>query len=48
MSFLKYCGVGVTAMSAAVPKRVINNYEYTEYFSKEEVKEVTFNDLFTK
>lgn len=40
MSFLKYCSVGVTAMSAAVPKRVINNYEYTEYFSKEEVKEV--------
>ena len=40
MAFLHYNGVGITAMSAAVPKRVINNYEYTEFFPKEEVKKV--------
>lgn len=40
MAFLDFKGVGITALSAAVPKRVINNYEYTEFFSAEEVKEV--------
>lgn len=40
MALLTYKGVGVTAMSAAVPKTVINNYEYTSYFPKEEVKDV--------
>ena len=40
MAYLNYKGVGITALSAAVPKRVINNYEYTEFFSADEVKEV--------
>jgi 3-oxoacyl-[acyl-carrier-protein] synthase-3 len=40
MSYLTFRGVGITAISAAVPKRVINNYEYTEFFPVEEVKEV--------
>lgn len=40
MAYLKYKGVGITAMSAAVPKKVINNYEYTEHFPADEVKEV--------
>lgn len=40
MAFLTFKGVGVSAMSAAVPKRVINNYEYTDFFPVEEVKEV--------
>lgn len=40
MAYLNYKGVGITAMSAAVPRTVINNYEYTEHFSKDEVKEV--------
>lgn len=40
MAFLNYKGVGISALAAAVPKHVINNYEYTEFFSKEEVKDV--------
>ncbi|MBQ8672671.1 MAG: ketoacyl-ACP synthase III [Bacteroides sp.] len=40
MAFLTYEGIGVTAMAAAVPKRVINNYEYTEHFPADQVKEV--------
>lgn len=40
MAILTYSGVGVTAMSAAVPRTVINNYEYTEFFPADQVKEV--------
>lgn len=40
MSFLQFEGVGVTAMSAAVPKRIIKNLEYTSFFSKEEAYEI--------
>jgi len=40
MAFLEYKGVGIKAMAAAVPSTVINNYEYTQYFPAEEVKEV--------
>lgn len=40
MSFLKFSGVGITAMAGAVPKKVINNLEYTEFFPTEQVKEV--------
>lgn len=40
MSYLTFTGVGITALSAAVPKRVIKNYEYTEFFPADEVKEV--------
>lgn len=40
MAFLTYEGIGVTAMAAAVPRKVINNYEYTEYFPADQVKEV--------
>lgn len=40
MAYLQYEGVGVTAMSAAVPKRVIINRVYTEVFTKEEVAEI--------
>lgn len=40
MAFLTYEGIGVTAMAAAVPKNVINNYEYTEFFPTDQVKEV--------
>lgn len=40
MAYLHYKGVGLTAMAAAVPRTVINNYEYTAHFPKEEVKEV--------
>ena len=40
MAYIQYEGVGITAMSAAVPKRVINNREYTEVFSSEEANEI--------
>ena len=40
MAFLTFQHVGVTAMAAAVPQCVINNYEYTEYFPADQVKEV--------
>ena len=39
---LEYDGVGITAMAAAVPHTVINNYEYTNYFPAEQVKEVVY------
>ena len=40
MAFLTFNGVGITAMSAAVPRHIIKNYDYTEFFPKEEVKQV--------
>ena len=40
MAILSYKGVGIKAMAAAVPHHVIHNYEYTEFFPKEQVKEV--------
>ena len=40
MAYLSYKGVGISAMAAAVPRTVINNYEYTQFFPKEEVKDV--------
>lgn len=40
MAFLNFNGVGISAISAAVPRRVINNYEYTDFFPVAEVKEV--------
>lgn len=40
MAFMKFNGVGITAMAAAVPHTVIDNYKYTEYFPEDQVKEV--------
>ena len=40
MAYIQYEGVGITAMSAAVPKRVIRNREYTDVFSAEEASEI--------
>jgi len=40
VAFLQYEGVGIAAMSAAVPKNVIVNREYTDVFSKEEANEI--------
>lgn len=40
MSLFKFCNVGITGLAAAVPQRVINNYEYDLYFSKEDIKEI--------
>ena len=40
MAILSFKGVGVTALAGAVPQRIINNYEYTDYFPADQVKEV--------
>ena len=40
MAFLKFKGVGITALAGAVPTTVIDNYKYTDYFPKEQVKEI--------
>lgn len=40
MAFLKYKGIGITAMAGAVPKKVIKNLEYTDFFPEDQVKEV--------
>ena len=36
MPYLNYYNIGITALSAAVPKRVVKNREYTDFFKKEE------------
>lgn len=40
MATLIFQNVGIKALAAAVPKRIINNYDYTEYFTPEEVRQV--------
>ena len=40
MALLEYDGVGISALSAAIPHAVINSYKYTQYFPEEQVKEV--------
>jgi 3-oxoacyl-[acyl-carrier-protein] synthase-3 len=40
MAMLTYNGLGIAALSAAVPATIVNNYEYTQYFPKDEVREV--------
>lgn len=40
MAFIQYKGVGITAMSAAVPKHTVRNREYTEVFSPKEANEI--------
>ena len=40
MALLKFSNVGIAGISAAVPVNKIYNFEYTDYFSKEEVKQI--------
>ena len=40
MAYLTFSGVGISGLAAAVPRNVIKNLEYTEYFPAEDVKEV--------
>lgn len=40
MAFLTFHGVGISALSAAIPKNKIYNLTYTQYFSPEEVKKI--------
>jgi 3-oxoacyl-[acyl-carrier-protein] synthase-3 len=40
VAYIQFEGVGITAMSAAVPSRIIKNREYTTVFSREEAEEI--------
>jgi len=40
MAIMKFKGIGITAMSGAVPSHIVKNLEYTEFFPEEQVKEV--------
>lgn len=40
MAYLRFEGVGISALSAAVPKNIIDNYRYTQYFPADQVKDV--------
>ena len=40
MAFMNFKGVGIKALAAAVPRTVIDNLNYTEYFPADQVKEV--------
>jgi len=40
MANLTFENIGITGIAAAVPANIINNYEYTSYFDKEDVKDI--------
>lgn len=40
MAILNFSNVGITALAACVPSRVIDNYKYTEHFPEEDVRKV--------
>lgn len=40
MASLSFKNIGILGMAAAVPKNTIDNYNYTEYFAKEDVKNI--------
>ena len=40
MAYMKFNGIGISAMAAAVPSHIIDNLKYTEHFPKDQVKEV--------
>ncbi len=40
MGLLKFKDVGISGMSAAVPSRIISNYDFDLYFNKLDVKEI--------
>jgi 3-oxoacyl-[acyl-carrier-protein] synthase-3 len=40
MANLSFTNIGITGLAAAVPKNTIDNYNYTLFFDKEDVKEI--------
>jgi 3-oxoacyl-[acyl-carrier-protein] synthase-3 len=40
MAFMKFNGIGIRAMAGAVPKQIIDNLHYTEFFPENQVREV--------
>lgn len=41
MPFLKFNNVGITGISAAVPANIVKNFDYTQFFTKEEAVSVS-------
>jgi len=40
MAYLEYKNTGISGLAAAIPSNIIDNYNYTEYFNPDSVKEV--------
>lgn len=40
MAIINYSNVGISALAGCVPKNVIDNYKYTQYFQEEDVRKV--------
>jgi 3-oxoacyl-[acyl-carrier-protein] synthase-3 len=40
MANLSFKNIGITGLAAAVPKNTIDNYNYTQFFDKDDVKEI--------
>ncbi|MCH5178004.1 MAG: ketoacyl-ACP synthase III [Prevotellaceae bacterium] len=40
MAILRYSNVGISALAGCVPKHIIDNYKYTQYFPEEDVRKV--------
>lgn len=40
MGLLKFQNVGISGLAAAVPRNIVNNFDYNPYFSAEDVREV--------
>lgn len=40
MGLLSFKNVGISGMAAAVPRKVINNYEHDLYFKKEDIRDI--------
>ena len=40
MAILKFSNIGISALAACVPRRVVDNYKYTEFFPEEDVRKV--------
>lgn len=40
MAIIKYSNVGISALAGCVPKNIIDNYKYTQYFPEEDVRKV--------
>lgn len=40
MAYITFDNIGITALAAAVPRTVIDNYEYTQYFDAVQVRQI--------
>lgn len=40
MALLQYKNIGISALSASVPRCIIDNYKYTEHFQEDEVRKI--------